>query len=236
MATKIEWTETTWNPVTGCSKISDGCANCYAEKMARRLCLMGQEKYKNGFQLTLHRDILAEPIGWKKGRMVFVCSMSDLFHKDVPYEFTREVFSVMRIANQHIFQVLTKRSDRLAEFASLIKWPSNVWAGVTVENHRVINRIDDLKKVDAPVKFLSVEPLIGALGSINLNGIDWVIVGGESGHGARPMKKEWVDEIKEQCFKTNTPFFFKQWGGVDKKKAGRQLDSRTYDEMPLVFA
>jgi len=236
MATKIEWTETTWNPITGCTKISDGCKNCYAEKMANRLCLMGQKKYENGFNVTLHEDVLSEPLTWKKDRMVFVCSMSDLFHKDVPFEFIDKVFSIMRVADNHTFQVLTKRSDRLAEYAERVKWPNNVWAGVTVESFKYKYRIDDLRTINAPVRFLSIEPLIDSVGLLNLNDINWVIVGGESGPKARPMEKAWVEDIKDQCKKYKVPFFFKQWGGVNKKKAGRKLNSRTYDEMPFVYA
>ncbi|PLX70389.1 MAG: hypothetical protein C0602_06145 [Denitrovibrio sp.] len=232
---KIEWTETTWNPITGCNKISEGCANCYAEKMANRLCLMRQKKYKNGFQVTMHEGVLSDPLGWKNSRMVFVCSMSDLFHEDVPFDFIKQVFSIISVADNHTFQVLTKRSDRLAEFAESINWPSNVWAGVTVENAKYKYRINDLNRVNTPVRFLSIEPLIAPVGSLDLSFIDWVIVGGESGPKARPMEKAWVDEIKLQCQKSNTPFFFKQWGGVNKKKAGRMLDSRTYDAMPLAF-
>lgn len=234
--TKIEWTETTWNPVTGCTKISDGCKNCYAEKMAFRLHAMGQEKYRNCFNVTLHEDVLDEPLNWKKGRMVFVCSMSDLFHTDIPFAFIEKVFEIMEKAEHNIFQILTKRSERLAEFARQIHWPSNVWAGVTVESYKYKYRIDDLRTINAPVRFLSIEPLISSMGKINLQNIDWVIVGGESGYNARHMEKTWVEEIKNQCASSHTPFFFKQWGGVNKKKSGRELDSKTYNEMPVSFA
>lgn len=235
MTTKIEWTEATWNPVTGCTKISDGCANCYAEKMARRLHLMGQKKYKNSFNVTLHDDVLREPLSWNKRKMVFVCSMSDLFHKGVPFDFIDKVFFTMRHAENCTFQVLTKRSERLAEYAQQIKWPSNVWAGVTVESSKYKNRIDDLRNVDAPVRFLSIEPLLDNVGILNLSEIDWVIVGGESGPKARPVEKEWVEGIHRQCLNMGVPFFFKQWGGVNKKKAGRELNHKTYDEMPLAL-
>ena len=228
----IEWTESTWNPSTGCDALSPGCDNCYAERMAYRLKAMGQKKYVNGFRLTLHPDALELPLRWKKPQRIFVNSMSDLFHHDVPFEYIQRVFEVMRAAHWHQFQVLTKRSGRLLAVTETIDWPTNVWMGVSVENERYKSRIDHLRKTGAAVKFLSLEPLIGPLGRLNLRGIDWVIVGGESGPGARPMDGSWVLNIRRQCADAEVPFFFKQWGGVQKKKAGRSLDGRTYDEMP----
>jgi protein gp37 len=228
----IEWTEATWNPVTGCTKVSAGCKNCYAERLAKRLQLMGNRRYKNGFRLTLHEDVIDLPRSWRSGRMIFVNSMSDLFHRDVPLEFIKRVFQTMRECPQHVFQILTKRSERLQKLATHIDWPSNVWIGVSVENAAVLSRVDDLRIVPAAVRFLSCEPLIGSLARIDLRNIHWVIVGGESGFGARPMKIEWVREIFRECRKQNVPFFFKQWGGVRKDLAGRLLRGRTYDEMP----
>lgn len=231
---KIEWTESTWNPITGCTKISAGCKFCYAEVMARRLKAMGQEKYKNGFQLTLHPEVLNEPYKWRKAKMIFVNSMSDMFHKDVPIDYIRQIFTVIRNNPQHVFQVLTKRADvlRYYEAEGWLDWPHNLWMGVTVENRDVVHRIDHLRKTGARVKFLSCEPLIGELPEMNLQGIDWVIVGGESGRTPRPMKAEWVEQIKEQCNNQNTAFYFKQWGGINKKKNGRLLDGKEYTEMP----
>jgi protein gp37 len=235
--TKIEWTESTWNPVTGCNKISTGCRFCYAEVMARRLKAMGQEKYQNGFELTLHPDILKEPYSWKKPKMVFVNSMSDLFHKDVPIEFIQQVFRVIRENPQHVFQVLTKRSDVLMYYDSegWLDWPHNLWMGVTVEHHSLVHRIDQLQQTSARVKFLSCEPLLSALPNLNLKNIDWVIVGGESGRTPRPMKEEWVVEIKEQCEKADVAFYFKQWGGTNKKKSGRLLEGERFDAMPHLY-
>jgi protein gp37 len=235
--TKIEWTESTWNPVTGCNKISTGCRFCYAEVMARRLKAMGQEKYQNGFELTLHPDILKEPYSWKKPKMVFVNSMSDLFHKDVPIEFIQQVFRVIRENPQHVFQVLTKRSDVLMYYDSegWLDWPHNLWMGVTVEHHSVVHRIEQLQQTKARVKFLSCEPLLSALPNLNLKNIDWVIVGGESGRTPRPMKEEWVVEIKEQCEKADVAFYFKQWGGTNKKKSGRLLEGERFDAMPHLY-
>lgn len=230
---KIEWTESTWNPVTGCTKISDGCKNCYAERMAKRLKAMGQPNYIRGFQVALHEHVLEYPLKWKKPQTIFVNSMSDLFHKQVPDSFIFKIFDVMKQAYWHQFQILTKRSARLKELATDLDWPENVWIGVSVENEAVISRIDDLECVSASIKFLSLEPLLGPLDRLNLSNIDWVIVGGESGPGARQMKKEWVIQIKEQCFEQNVPFHFKQWGGVNKKKNGRLLENRTWDEMPI---
>lgn len=231
--TSIEWTELTWNPVTGCTKISAGCKFCYAEIMTKRLKAMGVEKYKDGFKkVRMHEETLGIPYTWKKSKVVFVNSMSDLFHKDVPLEFIQRVFKVMNENPQHVFQVLTKRADRLAEFHNQLTWSHNIWMGVSVEDNRVIERIDFLRITGARVKFLSLEPLIGPLPNLNLNGIDWVIVGGESGHRARPMNPDWVLDIQEQCEKSKVAFFFKQWGGKNKKKAGRELNGQTYDEMP----
>lgn len=228
----IEWTETTWNPVTGCTKISLGCKHCYAERMALRLQAMGQENYRNGFEVTLHERMLPLPLEWRKPRMIFVNSMSDLFHKEVPTEFIEKTFAVMRKASWHTFQVLTKRSDRLLALKDTIRIPKNVWLGVSVECEDYLYRIDDLRKTGAQVKFLSLEPLIGPLPGLNLEGIDWVIVGGESGPGARPMKEEWARDIRDACLASRVPFFFKQWGGVFKKRAGRVLEGRTWDQMP----
>jgi len=233
----IEWTESTWNPVTGCSKVSLGCKNCYAERMAQRLKAIGQDNYKNGFRLTLHKKTLKLPLSWKKPQKVFVNSMSDLFHEDVPLDFILSAFNVMQKANWHIFQILTKRSQRLFELNRFICWQPNIWMGVSVESENYKYRIDDLRKTKAHVKFISFEPLLASVGILNLKGIDWVIVGGESGVGARFMDEGWVKEIKEQCVEYNVKFFFKQWGGLNKKKAGRILEGRTWDEMPqLSFA
>lgn len=232
----IEWTEMTWNPTTGCDKISAGCKHCYAEVMSRRLKAMGVEKYANNFKLTVHEDELQTPYTWKKPKVVFVNSMSDLFHKDVPVEFIQKVFKVMKDNPQHVFQVLTKRADILRYYDSegLLEWTHNIWMGVSVENAKVENRIKLLLETKARVKFLSLEPLIGPLKNLTLDGIDWVIVGGESGHKPRPMKEEWVTDIKNQCVNANVAFFFKQWGGTNKKKAGRVLEGKTWDEMPLI--
>ncbi len=237
MATQssIEWTESTWNPVTGCNKISPGCKHCYAERMARRLQAMGQPNYVNGFDLTLHEHALQLPLKWKKPQTIFVNSMSDLFHKDVPVEFTLRVFDVMRRANWHHYQILTKRSARLLELDPILPWASHIWMGVSVETEDYAFRIDHLRQTTAHVKFLSLEPLLGPLQRLNLNAIDWVIVGGESGPGSRSMNPLWVTNIRNQCQKANVPFFFKQWGGTRKKKTGRQLEGRTWDEMPMVY-
>jgi protein gp37 len=229
---QIEWTESTWNPVTGCTKISSGCAHCYAERMARRLMAMGQPNYRNGFGVTVHEHALRLPLGWKKPQVIFVNSMSDLFHEDVPLDFIRRVFDMMQRADWHLFQVLTKRSRRLAELAPLLPWPVNVWIGVTVESADCVHRIDDLREAPAAVRFLSLEPLLGPLPNLNLDAIDWVIVGGESGPGARPMTEAWARDLRDQCSRTGVPFFFKQWGGVNKKKAGRLLEGRIWDQMP----
>jgi protein gp37 len=228
----IEWTESTWNPVTGCDKISPGCKHCYAERMAERLQAMGQSNYRNGFELTLQPKMLALPLTWKKPQTIFVNSMSDLFHDDVPVEYIQRVFEVMGRAHWHRFQVLTKRAERLAALAPQLSWTPNVWMGVSVENADYLCRIDRLRSTPAAVKFLSLEPLLGPLSGLDLREIDWVIVGGESGFRARPMDEAWVIEIRQQCRRAQVPFFFKQWGGVNKKKAGRLLDGRTWDEMP----
>ncbi len=228
----IEWTESTWNPVTGCTKVSPGCANCYAERMARRLQAMGQPNYARGFQLAVHEHVLETPLRWKRPQMIFVNSMSDLFHEDVPFDFVLRVFEVMRQAHWHTFQVLTKRAQRLEELAHSLPWPSNVWMGVSVETREYIGRIDHLRRAPAATKFLSLEPLLGPLPDLDLRGIDWVIVGGESGPRARPMEEAWVISIRDQCRAASVPFFFKQWGGKNKKRAGRQLQGTTWDEMP----
>lgn len=230
----IEWTEMTWNPVTGCDKISTGCKFCYAEVMAKRLKAMGVEKYQNEFKLTTHEDELATPYTWKKSKVVFVNSMSDLFHKDVPIEFIQKVFRVMKDNPQHVFQVLTKRADVMLYYdkEGWLDWSHNIWMGVSVENEKAMKRIDLLRQCNARTKFLSCEPLIGPLPKFNLKKIDWVIVGGESGRKPRPMKKEWVLDIKQQCEKMDVAFFFKQWGGTNKKKTGNLLDGKKYLEMP----
>lgn len=229
---QIEWTESTWNPVTGCTKVSPGCEHCYAERMARRLKAMGQPNYRNGFRVTMHEHALDLPLGWKRPQTVFVNSMSDLFHEDVPVDFIRRVFDVMQRADRHLFQVLTKRSARLAELAPQLPWPTNVWMGVTVESCDYLHRVDDLRRVPATVRFLSLEPLLGPLPDLDLTDIDWVIVGGESGPGARTMAEAWALDLRDQCHRAGVAFFFKQWGGVNKKKAGRLLGGRTWDQMP----
>ncbi len=230
--TGIEWTESTWNPLTGCTKISPGCKNCYAERMSHRLKAMGQINYVNGFALTIHENLLYRPLHWKKSQMIFVNSMSDLFHRDVPTEFIIRVFDIMRMASWHTFQVLTKRSHRLLELDKIIDWPPNVWMGVTVENSSYLYRIDHLRHTSAYTKFISMEPLLGNFSELNLFNLDWVIVGGESGPGARPIQEEWIISIKDSCVNQKVPFFFKQWGGVQKKKNGRILQGRTWDELP----
>jgi protein gp37 len=232
----IEWTESTWNPVTGCSKISPGCKHCYAERMAGRLQAMGQRNYRNGFALTLQPHMLGLPLQWKKPQRIFVNSMSDLFHEDVPLAYVREVFDVMRRASWHRFQVLTKRAERLEELGAQLDWSHNIWMGVSVESDLYRTRINHLRATSARVKFLSLEPLLGPLRDLDLNGIDWVIVGGESGPGARPVDPGWVVDLRDQCREARTPFFFKQWGGTNKKRTGRMLDGRTWDEMPTAAA
>jgi protein gp37 len=230
----IEWTESTWNPITGCTKISAGCKNCYASILSKRLQAMGQKKYQNGFAPTMHPDTLGDPFKWKNGKLVFVNSMSDSFHKEFPLSFIQQMFNVMNETPRHTYQVLTKRAERLEELSTFLNWTDNIWMGVSVENEKTIDRIEHLRKTGAKVKFLSCEPLIGPLTNINLEGIDWVIVGGESGPNSRPMEKEWVEDIQQQCEKAGVAFFFKQWGGVNKKKTGRLLNGRTYDEMPSI--
>ncbi len=228
----IEWTESTWNPLTGCTKISPGCQHCYAERMALRLQAMKQPNYVNGFKLALHEDSLELPLRWKTPQTIFVNSMSDLFHKDAPLAFILKAFEVMCRASWHRFQVLTKRSDRLVEISPHLPWAANIWMGVSVENQDYTYRIDHLRQTGAKIKFLSLEPLLGPLHHLRLDGIDWVIVGGESGPGARPMEPAWVFDIRDQCLERGVPFFFKQWGGIRKKKTGRELEGRTWDEMP----
>ncbi|MDQ7827005.1 MAG: phage Gp37/Gp68 family protein [Candidatus Eremiobacteraeota bacterium] len=230
--TKIEWTQMTWNPVTGCTKISEGCRNCYAERMAKRLHLMGQRNYQNEFKITMHEHMLNLPYHWKKTQHVFVNSMSDLFHEDIPYEYIKNVFATMESTPWHRYQLLTKRSERLSRLDSQIKWPSNVWMGVSVESDAYSFRIDHLRKTGALLKFISFEPLIGPIDNIDLSGIDWVIVGGESGPGARPMAKQWVIKIRDKCEEMSIPFFFKQWGGTQKSKTGRLLEGKIWDEYP----
>ena len=229
----IEWTDVTWNPVTGCSKISPGCQHCYAERMARRLQAMGLEKYRNGFKVAVHESVLKEPLAWRTPRFVFVNSMSDLFHESVSDEFIKSVFGIMNRATQHTFQVLTKRPDRVRSFNRRLVWTPNIWLGVSIESREWTARLDPLRKSPARVKFLSLEPLLGPLPGLDLSGMDWVIVGGESGPGARPMKANWVREIRDNCQANGVAFFFKQWGGVFKKRAGRLLDGRTWDDLPL---
>jgi len=232
----IEWTKSTWNPVTGCTKISPGCKNCYAERIAKRLFAMGQANYANGFKLTLHEHALKVPLQWKKPQTIFVNSMSDLFHKDVPEEFILKVFNVMNSAPWHTFQILTKRVERLVKVSDRLVWGKNIWMGVSVENADYKYRINNLRKTKAKVKFISFEPLIDKIDMVNLQGIDWVIVGGGSGPKARHMSPEWVTNLRDQCLVQKVPFFFKQWGGVNKKKTGRLLNGRTWDEMPKVVS
>jgi protein gp37 len=232
LSSKIEWTEATWNPVTGCTKISEGCRYCYAEKLALRLKAMKNPRYLNGFDITLHYDVLGEPLKWHKPKMIFVNSMSDLFHENVPISFIERAFEIMRIANHHKFQILTKRSERLLEIAPLLKWPDNLWMGVTVEIEELTYRISHLKQTPAKIKFISFEPLLSNITKLNLKGIDWVIVGGESGPKSRIMEKEWVTNIKDHALNNDVAFFFKQWGGKNKKKAGRLLDGKTWSQTP----
>jgi len=230
----IEWTESTWNPVTGCTKVSPGCKHCYAERMARRLQAMEQPNYVNGFQLTLQPHMLEVPLRWRRPQTIFVNSMSDLFHAEVPLDYVQRVFDVMRRAHWHRFQVLTKRAERLAELAPSLVWAPNIWMGVSVESSLYRHRVDLLRSTGAQVKFLSLEPLLGPLPALNLVDIGWVIVGGESGPKARPMDPAWVTDLRDQCVAADVPFFFKQWGGTNKKRAGRTLDGRTWDAMPAV--
>lgn len=247
----IEWTELTWNPVTGCKKISPGCKFCYAEVMSRRLKAMRQEKYKDGFEIRIHPTSLSIPYTWKKPKVVFVNSMSDLFHDEIPTSFIKAVFAVMNDTPQHIYQVLTKRSDRLVQIANELNWTSNIWMGVSVENQKYSYRIEDLNTVPAKTKFLSIEPLLGPINNLQLSNINWVIVGGESGHGARPVKYEWIDIIRKECTEMQIPFFFKQWGKpwfnnnpndptIDKDhpnhaKGGCELDGKIYRQLPPII-
>ena len=227
----IEWTEATWNPVTGCTKLSEGCRHCYAERMTRRLQAMGNLNYRDGFDVVrCHEHMLSVPSGWTKPRKIFVNSMSDLFHRDVPEEFIRRVFATMEETPRHVYQVLTKRSERMAKMD--LRWPEHVWAGVTIEHDRYRSRLDDLKSTRAAVRFLSLEPLLGPLEGLDLHGIDWVIVGGESGPGARPLDESWALSLRDQCLEQGVPFFFKQWGGVNRVKTGRVLDGRVWSELP----
>lgn len=233
---KIEWTETTWNPVTGCTKISQGCKHCYAEVMAKRLLRMRQSRYRNGFKVTLQEDIVEAPLKWRKPKIVFVNSMSDLFHKDIPSTYIKRVFQTMNRAGHHTFQVLTKRADRLEQLSPELTWTDNIWMGVSVEDVKATHRIPHLLNSGAKTKFLSVEPLLESIPELPINGIDWVIVGGESGHRPRPVDPTWVRDIRDRCLQSNVPFFFKQWGGRNKKKAGRILDGQTWDQMPIPVA
>lgn len=232
IASKIEWTEATWNPVTGCTKISEGCRYCYAEKLALRLKAMNNPRYLNGFDITLHYDALSNPIKWQTPKMIFVNSMSDLFHEKIPISFIKKVFEVIRKANHHKYQILTKRSERLLEIAPLLRWPDNLWMGVTVEMEEFAYRISHLIQTPAKVKFISFEPLLNNINTLDLKGINWVIVGGESGPKSRIMEKEWVINIKDHALNNGIPFFFKQWGGKNKKKAGRTLDGKTWSQTP----
>ena len=232
--TKIEWTEMTWNPITGCTKISSGCKNCYAERMSKRLQAMGQFRYRNGFKLTLQPQALDEPYQWKRSRVVFVNSMSDLFHENVPLSYIKDVFEVMKKCPQHQFQILTKRSNRLKQLAPYLEWSPNIWMGVSVENDDFTFRIDHLRFVPAITRFISIEPFLGPIYKLDLTGIDWVIVGGESGPGARPMMKKWIKRVRDICLQQNVPFFFKQWGGINKKRAGRLFENREWNGMPMV--
>lgn len=232
--TSIEWTQYSWNPVTGCTKISPGCLNCYAERMAVRLQAIGHPNYVHGFRVSLHNHVLKAPLGWKRPSIIFVNSMSDLFHKEVPLDFIHKVFDVIQQSPQHQYQVLTKRAERLADIGASLLWPDNVWIGVSIENENFTYRIDCLRKIHASVKFLCFEPLLGPISHLELDGIDWVIVGGESGPRARPMRPEWVTKIRDKCIKANVPFFFKQWGGRNKKKAGRKLEGRTWNQVPSI--
>ena len=228
----IEWTDATWNPVTGCTKVSAGCANCYAERFAERWRDIPGHHFEQGFDIRKWPERLELPLTWKQPKKIFVNSMSDIFHKEIPFGFVKSIFNTMNRAHWHKFQVLTKRADRLEQFNKMITWTPNIWMGVSVESKNFEHRIDNLRRTNAVVKFLSLEPLIGPLPNLKLKGINWVIVGGESGPGARPIEKEWVVDIRKQCKSAKVPFFFKQWGGVQKKRAGRKLDGRTWDQMP----
>jgi protein gp37 len=235
LGSSIEWTEATWNPVTGCSKISAGCANCYAERMARRLKAIGLPNYSRGFEVALHEHLTNLPLKWRMPKMIFVNSMSDLFHEKVPDDFIARVFDIMNRASWHRFQILTKRSGRLSQMSPILPWADNIWMGVTVEDQKCAFRIDHLRKTPAKIKFLSMEPLLGPISDLDLTGVHWVIVGGESGPRARPLNSEWVMDIKAKCQESKIPFFFKQWGGTNKKKKGRLLEGRLWDQMPEAF-
>jgi protein gp37 len=232
MSTKIEWTEETWNPITGCTKCSAGCEHCYAATFARRLQAMGMSRYRNGFEITIHRDLFQKPLEWKKSKMIFVNSMSDLFHEDISKKDILAIFDTMNKAKHHTFQVLTKRSKRLLELSENIKWTNNIWMGVSIENKATISRAEDLKQTGAQIKFISAEPLLESISEIDLNKIDWLIVGGESGPQYRPMAEAWVLELRDLAKQTNTPFFFKQWGGLRKKNNGSELQGEYYKEYP----
>ena len=234
LASKIEWTEATWNPITGCTKCSPGCEHCYAATLAKRLKAMGNIRYQNGFDVTIHRDLFTRPMEWSKPKMIFVNSMSDIFHESVPDNIIIELFNIMNKASQHTFQVLTKRAERLSELSPQIYWTPNIWMGVSVENEKVLPRVDCLKQTDARVKFISAEPLLESISSIDLNGIDWLIVGGESGAGCRPLNKEWVLELRDLAHSNNTAFFFKQWGGFHHSQNGSELDGVQYKEYPVI--
>lgn len=229
---KIEWTECSWNPITGCTKISEGCVHCYAATFAKRLKAMHNPRYKNEFEVTVHSDLITAPLEWKAPRKIFVNSMSDIFHEELSDEIILSIFDTMNQASWHTFQVLTKRSERLAKLAPQITWTSNIWMGVTIESKEYLNRADHLKGSAAAVKFISAEPLLSDLDSLNLDGVDWLIVGGESGHGSRPIKEEWVIKLRDNAKDSKVAFFFKQWGGYNKKKNGRLLEGKTYDEYP----
>lgn len=229
--TRIEWTEATWNPITGCTKITDGCTNCYAYSMAKRLYAMGNVRYRNGFKVTVHRDLILQPLKWKKSRMIFVNSMSDLFHEDVDFNIIKEIFKIMQEASQHTFQIITKRSERLLNLSPYLPWSNNIWQGVTVENCKYLFRIEHLKKTPAKVKFISFEPLLGAIPEVDLGYIDWAIAGGESGPRARPVDINWLRQLRDQCIYQRVPFFFKQWGGVRKNK-DRRLDDEYWNQYP----
>ena len=232
--TKIEWTESSWNPITGCSPVSAGCQHCYAARFAKRLKAMGNPRYVNAFDVTVHEDLIGTPLLWKKPQMIFVNSMSDLFHENVPTDVIKRIFDTMNRSSIHTFQVLTKRAERLAALAPNLQWSDNIWMGVSIENQDTIFRADFLKQTGAYIKFISAEPLLSPLSSLNLQGIDWLIVGGESGPGSRPMMEEWVMELKLKCDETDTAFFFKQWGGTNKKKAGALLGGKEYKSYPKV--
>lgn len=234
ITSKIEWTEATWNPITGCSKISNGCQHCYAATLAKRLQAMGNIRYKNGFEVTIHRDLFERPLEWKKPKMIFVNSMSDIFHEKVSDDDIFALFKVMNKANWHTFQLLTKRPERLSYISSRVEWTPNIWMGVTVEDSKSIGRCEMLKKCGAKIKFISAEPLLESIGRINLNGIDWLIVGGESGAGCRPLNKDWVIELRDLAKESNVPFFFKQWGGFHHSQGGSELEGVEYKEYPHI--